>query len=217
MRDFRQFLRDLGRRIPRPFRNYVKRCFTPRFVLGYVYQEGPVQRLQCAMQAGFGKAAAEQLEQLKFTLSSTDLADAAWAIAYWNRLNGDYRRALDQLLIRRLADPHVLWDPRYIVLEVDALLKLGHVDSARSTVEHAIKRLGEVPELCFCAANVAATGAGPTPFAADELRLRWLNKPFIAASLAPIELKDPSAPLTMTTSPRKARLILAAARRKSAC
>ena len=197
MRDFRQFLRGLGRRVPRPFRSYVKRFFTPRFVLGYVYQEGPVQRLQGAMQAGFGKAAAEQLEQLKFNLPSADLADAAWAIAYWNRLNGDYRRALDHLLIRRLADPHVLGDRRHIVLEVDALLKLGHVDSARSTVEHAIKRLGEVPELCFCAANVAAAGAGPTPFAADELRLSWLNKPFVAASLAPIELKDRSAPLTI--------------------
>ena len=73
--------------------------------------EGPVQRLEGAMQAGFGRAAAEQLEQLKFTLSSADLADAAWAIAYWNRLNDDYRRALDHLLIRRLADPHVLWGP----------------------------------------------------------------------------------------------------------
>ena len=100
---------------------------------------------------------------------------------------------------------------------MDALLKLGRVDSARSTVEHAIKRLGEVPELCFCAANVAAAGVGPTPFAADELRLSWLNKPLISAGLAPIELKNRSAPLTIDNIIGKDRLILAPAKRKSAC
>ena len=81
-----------------------------------------------------------------------------------------------------------------IVIEVDLLLKLGREEAARSTVENAIARLGEVPEVCLCAANVAASGSGQTQSDIDRLRLSWLNKVFVGAGLSPIELKDPARP-----------------------
>ena len=169
----------------------------PTSFISWLYRDGRVQQLQRAMQAGFGKVSAEKLEELKFSLSAADLSDATWALAYWYRLNDDYQRALDQLLLRRMADPHVLRDSRHAVVAVDVLLKLDRVEAARATVKDAIKRLGEVPELCFSASNVAAAGSGQTQSEVDQLRLDWLNKPFVGAGFAPIELKDPSAPLML--------------------
>ena len=169
---------------PASLPQFVKRFFTP-VRLGYVYQEGPVQRLQRAMQAG-RQGRCQQLEQLKFNLPSSDLADAAWAIAYWNRLNGDYRRALDHLLIRRLADPHVLWDRRHIVLEVDALLKLGRVDSAAPRLNMRSSGWARSPSFAFVQ-RMSPPPARAEPHSRRTNSLSSLNKPFVAASLAPIE------------------------------
>ena len=113
MRDFRRdFIQVLARKAPGPLYRLVKRFFVPEFVLRDLNRDGEVRQLQRAMQAGFGKVWAEKLEELKSTLASADLADAAWSLACWYRLNGDYERALDHLLMRRLADPRVLWDDR---------------------------------------------------------------------------------------------------------
>ena len=106
MRDLRRALQVLARKIPGPLRRFVKRFFVPEIMLRYLYpDDGRVQHLQGAMHAGFAKVSAQKLEEIKFDLALGDLADAAWSLAYWYRLNGDYERALDHLLIRRLADP----------------------------------------------------------------------------------------------------------------
>ncbi len=148
------------------------------------------------MRAGFGKSAAEKLEELKSHLTGADLADACWALANWYRSNGDYRRALDHLLIGRMADPNIANESRHTVVEADILLKLNRPHEANSAIARAMQQSGEVPELCFCAANVAPHLTHDAP-AANGLRLSWLNKPLVAAGLAPIALKDPSAPLSI--------------------
>lgn len=149
MRNLRRSIKVLARKTPGPLRRFVKRFFVPQFVLRDLYRDPRVPKLRRAMLAGFGQASAERLEELKFNLSSADLADAAWALAYRYRLNGDYERALDQLLIRRLTNPRVLGDKRQIVVEIEILLELGRVEAAASVLDRAIMRLGEVPDLCF--------------------------------------------------------------------
>ncbi len=132
---------------------------------------------------------------MKSTLAPGDLAEVAWSLAYWYHVQGDYRGALDQLLLRRTATPHVL-SIRQAVVEVDLLLKLGRMDAARSLLRNARARLGNAAELCFSAANAAAAAPGPRS-RVEQNQLRWLNKTFTRNGFAPIELADPSLRLTM--------------------
>jgi glycosyltransferase involved in cell wall biosynthesis len=148
-----------------------------------------------AMQAGFGNASAKRLEELKPGLQADEMAHAAWALSYWDRVNGDYERALDHLLMRRLVYPWARRETPHIVVEIEVLLKLGRVDAASRIIEDAIKDVGESTELCFCAANVLGSRLEQTQ--ADQLRLGWLNKPLEAAGLGPIQLKDLSKSLSI--------------------
>ncbi len=153
------------------------------------------QQLHEVMISGFGKAAAKRLELLKVNRRSQRVGDAAWALAIWYSSIGDHERALDHLVMRRLALKRDRPSAEHLALQVRALLSLGRLEDAEKTVTDSIARRGEIPELCLCAANVFAANPRLSPEEKDQLRLAWLNKPLLAKGLAPIEMKDPSKPL----------------------
>lgn len=174
----------------------MKRVFVPPSFLSWLYRDDRVSQYQRAMHAGFGKVSAKELEALKSSLYPGDLSEATWSLAYWYRLNGEYQRALDQLLIRRITKPSVQSVTRHAVVEIDCLLMLGRVDAARAVMSAAMERLGESSELCFSAANVAGAGPEDQP-EIDQRRLDWLNKTFVGAGFSPIEIRDPTVSLTI--------------------
>ena len=53
--------------------------------------------------------------------------------------------------------PKICDDIVHIVVKVEILLRAGRAEEAAQVVQNAIARLGEEPELCFCAANTTAS------------------------------------------------------------
>jgi hypothetical protein len=149
------------------------------------------------MWAGFGVAAAKKLELLKVHLTKTEIRHAARALAAWYASVGEYDRALDHLKMRRLAYRHAGAEREQLVLEVEVLLKLGRVKDALEIIDDGLANLGEIPELCYAAANAAALNAELSDLTRDHLRLRWLSKPFVSAGLSSIRLKNDAARLAL--------------------
>jgi len=154
--------------------------------------QNQARQLHKAMISGFGSAAAEKLELLKVNRRSDRVGDAAWALALWYGSIADYRRALDHLIMRRLALKRDRPSPAHLSLQVKALMNLGRLKDAEKTVADSIVRRGESIELCLCAANVFAANPLLLASEGDRVRLEWLNKPLTSKGLAPIALKDGS-------------------------
>ena len=196
----RKSLQIAARRTPGPLRRFFKRYFVPGLALRYLYPfESQVPRLEEAIWAGFGKAAAEKLETIKVDPRQPvgEVAGAAYALARWYATEGDFTRALENLTLRRLIFPNAEDEIRHLVLEIDMHLRLGRVDEAGAIIKQAMLRLGELPQLCLCAANAVGAVGSPDQSESDDLRLQWLNRPFLAAGLAPLELKDSTRPLSL--------------------
>ena len=196
----RKSLQIAARRTPGPLRRFFKRYFVPGLALRYLYPfESQVPRLEEAIWAGFGKAAAENLEAIKVDPRQPvgEVAGAAYALARWYATEGDFARALENLTLRRLIFPNAEDEIRHLVLEIDMHLRLGRVDEAGAIIKQAMLRLGELPQLCLCAANAVGAVGSPDQSESDDLRLQWLNRPFLAAGLAPLELKDSTHPLSL--------------------
>jgi glycosyltransferase involved in cell wall biosynthesis len=156
-------------------------------------------KLSRAMISGFGAAAAKKLEDIMLDRRqpANETAKAALALALWHRSKEEHGPALNHLIMRRLAARNIGFDKRQLVLEIDTLLKLGKEIKARAILEDGIAKLGEVPELCYCAANAVKLRTDLPQSERDRLRLQWINKPLLAAGFAPVRIKDASRPLAL--------------------
>ena len=161
-----------------------------------------IDRAHRAMWAGFGEirhqgTRSDQSRSNRGGRTPLEIADVAWALARGYASTGEYYRALDHLWMMRLSSQSAHADPSQYALEVEMLLKLGHGEAAKQVVQRGLRCLGEVPQLCFLAANVIGCRRDLSQSKIDSLRLQWLNKPLQSAGLAPLELKDPRLPLTL--------------------
>jgi hypothetical protein len=154
------------------------------------------KQLRRAVWSGFGTVASAKLRSLQADrrLGRKVLARSAWTLSVWYKSVGKLEEALDQITLTRAAKSESYLGLRLDLVEIDVLLRLGRFDDARVLLEDTIQQSGETPELCLCAANLAAFAQGRGE--AAQVRLEWLNKPFISAGLAPLELKDPNKPLS---------------------
>ena len=185
---------------PAPLRRFVKRYFVPGFVLRYLYPvETKIEQLEQAVRGGFAKPATDALEAIKVDprQPTGEVAGAAWVLARQYATEGDLKRALENLTLRRLIWPNAEKEIRHVVLEIDANLRLGRVDEAEAIITQAIRRFGPLAPLCLCAANAVAADESLDQREKDDLRLQWLNRPFLAAGLAPLELKDSTRRLSL--------------------
>ena len=158
-----------------------------------------IARLDRQLWAGFGAYAVKDLEALKRSdAGAEDRAAATWVLARWFAYVGDYASALDELNQAKRLLAAEDWGLDQRLLEIFALVKLGRAPEAETALRDALSKLGELPEICLLAANVVELeGRGNEDQSGiDRRRLSWINKPFIAAGLAPIELADPQRPLT---------------------
>ena len=158
-----------------------------------------VARLDRQLWAGFATYAVKELDALKSSdAGPEERAAAAWVLARWFASIGDYASALDELSRAKRLAAEEDWGVDQRLLEIFTLVKLGRASEAETALQDALNRLGELPEICLVAANVVGLeGRGNEDQSGiDRRRLSWINKPFIAARLAPIELADPQRPLT---------------------
>ena len=194
-----QRIRGLVARIKRPVRFFV----TTLAGRNLLRQKQPAPRpaptpaslMLRGLAGGFTKAAAANLESFKVSHDLDEVADAAWGLAQWNFVTGDYSRALDNLTMRRLAQPRAGRRPAHRALEVEALIALGRMGDAERIIQDAIAAMGAIPQLCFSAANAAALKSGLSERERDRLRIDWLSKPFVQADFAALELKNTMRPL----------------------
>jgi glycosyltransferase involved in cell wall biosynthesis len=153
-----------------------------------------VAKLYRLLWCGHAQYALKELHGLK-----NRHADAKWALARWYAFSGDYKRALDEMNSAKaaLADD---WGCGHWLLEITILLELGRVGEAEQTLQAALAALGELPEICFIAANVlkAGAGTGQDSIVSDRQRLYWLNKPFAAAGLTALEVAEAKGRLSFS-------------------
>jgi glycosyltransferase involved in cell wall biosynthesis len=157
------------------------------------------RQLVQAIWAGFGTASAKELERVIVDKdrSAKEISEACWALSRWYAATGQHERALYVLTLSQSASLVGKVDPIPIFLEAQTLLRLTRADEANALIEKAIETLGEVPELCFSAANMLAYSPDLPESERDQLRLEWLNKPLVSAGLMPIQLKDRGRSLSL--------------------
>ena len=146
--------------------------------------------------AGFATFAVEQLKALERSdADPAERAAAAWALARWNASLGDYSSALNELSQVKGLVGELGWGRDHRLLEISLLADLGRRGEAKKALQEASGVLGELPEFCLFAGKAFGTAAGDNRIVIDRSRLAWINKPFIAAGLAALELADPQRPL----------------------
>jgi len=180
-----------------PLRRSIKRFFASTALLRYLGVPSETRRLHDAMWAGFGAVAVRKLVKLTTDRPKAEIADAAWALALWYRSAGDHRCALKYLAMQHSVTPRVRYDPFHLAILIEVLIGLGKHREAERAVHEAAEEIGEIAEICFCAANVAAVNPQLSPSERNCLRLNWLNKPLVSAGLAPLVLKNPTEPMTL--------------------
>ena len=154
------------------------------------------------MWAGFAPDAIDELEVIKSRDAEPEArASAAWALARWHASVGDYTAAMNELSQAKGRIAEEAWDRAHRLLEISMLAELGRASEADDALQSALRRFGEQPEFCLFAARVAGIGAefdtrARDRIEIDRLRLGWINKTFIAAGLASLELADPQRPLS---------------------
>ena len=199
----RAALRALFRATPRPLRHFLRDRLLPEplaaRIRGAVAVDPPppddrrAHELEAKLWGGFSEQALADLEALKLhpATGAADVSYAAWALARWHFLRGDFARARDDIALMRLADrshPHKVAQP---LLEAACLMALDRAEEARSVLDHARQGREDDPHLALAMANSFARPDG----ARDEQRLTWINRVLLAAGLAPLERRDRSAPL----------------------
>jgi glycosyltransferase involved in cell wall biosynthesis len=157
--------------------------------------------LSTKMWCGFGDAAAEKLEDSKLSAQGRHwvTAPAAWSLAQWHAHKGNYRRALDNLLLLTTAAPKFRRSVYTQLMVVDCLLKLDRPEEAQTWLQWASKRTQGRAELYFSAANIRhalAIRAGDIS-AADVERLALLNRTYEEAGFSVIRKRDEKLPLTL--------------------
>ena len=153
--------------------------------------------LSSSLWAGHAKYSVRKLEALKCIGSPRESATAALALARWYASSGDYNCALDRLRLAKRQIGKNDWGVRHRSVEIAILTALGLSREAKRALEEAVSALGEQPEICLIAANVARLVGGFEANAPDRLSLAWLNKLFYGAGLATLQKGDPCRPLAL--------------------
>ena len=126
----------------------------------------------------------------------TERSKAAWHLARWYAFEHDYTRALDCVVFARVIDPSVLPKKDQRLLEVDCLLRIGHIQEARKILDQELETRGYDADFYLAYANtyMSADGLSEGP-ESDAARLEWINRIYVERGLLPLAKADPLRPL----------------------
>ena len=93
-------------------------------------------------------------------------------------------------------DPSALPKKDQRLLEVDCLLRLGHIREARKILDHELEDKGYDADFYLAYANtyISADGLSGGP-ESDDARLEWINRIYVERGLLPLAKADPFRPL----------------------
>jgi len=167
-------------------------------------QPNPNQRLHplaSKLWTGFGDKASKELELSKLSgqRDKKILAATAWSLAKWYAHQGDYDRALENLILMTTAIPRMSRNTYTQLMIVECLLRLNRPDEAQQWLDQASKGTNLRAEYYFSASNIRyelARHAGSVA-AADVERLAWLNQVYEESGFAPLQKLDATRPLML--------------------
>lgn len=156
------------------------------------------RHLEAKLWGGHSTQALQDLESLRYQIgvSKGDVYHAARALSSWYATQGDLDAAYEQVVLMRLVGPAGQSDRFQILMEAECLMAKGQLELARVILEQALARDPDDADLCLLMAN-SYYNAGLDPIERDQIRLEWINRPFIANGLAPLKLLDPRRELSL--------------------
>ena len=128
----------------------------------------------------------------------TERSKAAWYLARWYAFEHDYTRALDCVVFARVINPSALPKKDQRLLEVDCLLRIGHIQEARKILDQELETKGYDADFYLAYANtyMSADGLSEGP-ESDAARLEWINRIYVERGLLPLAKADPLRPLAI--------------------
>jgi glycosyltransferase involved in cell wall biosynthesis len=169
-----------------------------------VLRPSPHQRvhpLASKLWSGFGDRAMAELELSKLSVQRDRkvLAATAWSLARWYAYNGEFERALENLVLMITAIPRMRRNAYSQLMIVECLLQLGRPDEAQEWLQWASKDAGARPEFYFSVANIrhALADRSGSLAAVDDTRLTLLNKVYEENGFSKINKLNNSEPLNL--------------------
>jgi FkbM family methyltransferase len=163
--------------------------------------------LQSRLWGGFSHSARAELEAIKDAVEARPLAaaQAAWILARWHAIGGDYARALENIVLMREADPAAASDRRQFLQEAKYLCCLGRTEEARALLAARAPDEDADPTLALARASTHAAAPGAT--GEPERALEHINAVYRDLGLSEIARRDPARPLSidnLTSTPIQA-------------
>jgi glycosyltransferase involved in cell wall biosynthesis len=157
--------------------------------------------LALKLWGGFSTDALPELEAIRQSRWSPrkDRLDAAFELARWHASRGNFEAAVRNLASTTQISPAQRLPRRFLLLEAALLVKLQRLSEAEQRIALAVARYGYDADLTLLSANAAhgerrQVDAGS---AADELRLKWINRIYAGRGMHTLRKIDSSAPLSL--------------------
>ncbi|HEX7034360.1 MAG TPA: glycosyltransferase [Pseudomonadales bacterium] len=162
-------------------------------------QPSPAQALEDKLWGGFSRSALQDLDILRSDpkRSPKDRSDAAFRLARWHSVHGNFDEALKEIKASQSLNPSSARGPRRVIPEALLLCRLGRVEEARSLIEAADVAFDPTVRLILANTWNPAV-SGDTRTAESERKvLDHVNSIYETFGLSPIEKRDHGAPLSI--------------------
>lgn len=155
------------------------------------------QPIEDRLWCGFSAYALPELEALKRDPGSSrkEAQSAAEALARWHMSCGDFEKARENLVVARLARSSRR-SPIISMMEAECLTHLGHLEKAREILLPLVEQ-NPTADLCGALANTYVDDKSMPQGERDAIRLELINRPLIAAGVAPLAKRDAAGPLSI--------------------
>src|SRR5262249_48150503 len=155
-----------------------------------------IRLLTYNLRSCFADLAAVELDEVRRTssLKSHETPAIAWELAFYDFSRMHLKSALRNLDAASSLSPALESREMAILLRIELLNRLGRHDEANAALEAAVTKLGETPQICLAASNTLLRQ--PASRSRERDRLNWINKCLVSAELSPLDLRDPTRPLS---------------------
>lgn len=159
---------------------------------------GRARDLEAKLWGGYSAQALKDLESIRYQPTATkgEIFHAARALSSWYASHNKLDAAYEHAVMMRLVGPATPRDHFQVLMEAECLIAKGQTELARIVLGRALERDPDNADLCLVMAN-SYFPDGLDPVQRDELRLAWINRPFIANGLAALKLLDPLQELSI--------------------
>ncbi|MDT9190711.1 MAG: glycosyltransferase, partial [Limnospira sp. PMC 894.15] len=149
---------------------------------------------------GYSRYALPALEEIKhdLTAAKSERIQAAWELVCWYYVDGDYELALENIELINILGAEI--HSRYLLAEIQCLIKLNRINQAEKRLDFAIQVQGEKADFLLLKANIqriVSLQKGQES-EAKTLTLYYINKIYEKQGLSPLVLKDHSLPLSLS-------------------